>query len=206
MRTPERQRAWREKIGLMSIIVASMAGVGFLTFGFNQTVCGTPPNRYLAGTIDKASVIINGHDYDFSHFRHPAVSGVFTGKENPLYEGGWGAAGMDLSFMFQYNRGSCRNIITAASGSAITQQNGLLDWMFPCNIYNQWGTSTVNLTGYDNSTDCHIKTGTQAQVQKYRPSGQVYYSWENVTDDNRNLVVYESCVVYFVVCRLLTWC
>src|ERR1700733_10179065 len=109
MRTPDRQRAWREKIGLMSIIVASMAGVGFLTFGFNQTVCGTPPNRYLAGTIDKASIIINGHDYDFSHFKHPAVSGVFTGKENPLYEGGWGAAGMDLSFMFQYNRGSCRD-------------------------------------------------------------------------------------------------
>lgn len=179
-------------MGLMSIILTCMGGVGFLTFGFNQAVCGSPPNRFMAGTIDKASVIINGHDYDFSKFNHPAVSGVFTGKENPLYEGGWGAAGMDLSFMFQYNRGSCRRIITQAKGSAIPQTDGLLDWIFPCNMFNQYGTSTANLTGYDNSTDCHIKSGTQQLFNAYHPVGQVYYTWKNVTNDHRNLAVYES--------------
>ncbi|KAF8324131.1 hypothetical protein DL93DRAFT_2049076 [Clavulina sp. PMI_390] len=195
MRTPERQRAWREKMGLMAIILSAMAGVGYLTFGFNQTVCGTPANRYLAGTIDKASIIVNGYAYDFSTFDHPAVDGVFDGKSNPLYEGGYNVAGADLSFMFQYNRGFCRNVITAANNSAITQTNGLLDWIFPCNAFNQFGTSQVNLTNADNSTSCHIGKGTQALVQKYKASGQVYYDWTNVTDTRHNLVVYEQVVL-----------
>ncbi len=32
-------------MGLLSIIVFIMAFVGFLTFGFNQAVCGSPPQR-----------------------------------------------------------------------------------------------------------------------------------------------------------------
>lgn len=201
MRTAERQRAWREKMGLMSIILTSMAGVGFLTFGFNQAVCGAPPNRYLAGTVGKASIIINGHDYDFSTFDHPVVQGVFTGKSNPLYEGGYNVAAMDLSFMFQYNHGSCRDVITAAKGSVITQTDGLLDWIFPCNAFNQYGTSTANLTGYDNSTTCHVGPGTATAVSKYlasKISGQVYYSWDNVTTDGKNLAVYESYVLIYL--------
>lgn len=185
-------------MGLMSIIMSAMAGVGFLTFGFNQTVCGTPPNRNLAGTIGKASIIINGRDYDFSTFKHPVVDGIFDGKSNPLYEGGWNVAGTDLSFMFQYNHGSCRNVITAAKGSAIPQTSGSLNWIFPCNGFNQFGTSAVNLTGYDNSTSCHIATGTQALYGKDlagMQSSQVYYTWNNVSDDHRNLAVYESYVL-----------
>ncbi|EEB98716.1 hypothetical protein MPER_01727, partial [Moniliophthora perniciosa FA553] len=46
LRSPEQQRAWREKIGLVSIILVLMAGVGFITFGFTQAVCGKPPNRF----------------------------------------------------------------------------------------------------------------------------------------------------------------
>lgn len=184
-------------MGLMSIILSSMGGVGFLTFGFNQAVCGAPPNRYLAGTVDKASIIINGQDYDFSAFNHPLVAGIFDGKSNPLYEGGWNVAAMDLSFMFQYNHASCRNVITAAKGSVIPETSGLLNWIFPCNAFNQFGTSNSNLTGYDNSTQCHIGTGTPALVQKTlgsKASGQVYYSWDNVTSDGKNLAVYERYV------------
>ena len=33
MQTADRQRAWREKIGILSIVLAFMFGVGFLTFG-----------------------------------------------------------------------------------------------------------------------------------------------------------------------------
>lgn len=180
-------------MGLMSIIISAMAGVGFLTFGFNQTVCGTPPNRFLAGTIDKGSVIVNGHGYDFSSFQHPPVQGVFDGKSNPLFEGGWNIAGKDLSFMFQFNHGSCHNVIKAASGSVIPETNGLVNWIFPCNAFNQFGTSDANLTNYDNSTNCHLKTNAaQSFFQSHDPSGQVYYGWKNVSDDHRNLAVYES--------------
>ncbi len=181
-------------MGLMSIILTFMLGVGFLTFGFNEAVCGKPPNRYHAGSIDKASVIIHGYDYDFSHFKHPKVSGVFTGETNPLYEGGYNAAGMDLSFMFQYNTQSCDGILTAPNGSAITSHGGLPDWLFPCNSFDQYGTSPVNFTGYVNSTHCHIKTGTEALFNTFKPSGQVYYTWDDVRSDSRNLAVYESCV------------
>ena len=193
MRTPERQRAWREKMGLMFIILVFMAAVGFLTFGFTQTVCGKPPIRFQSGTIDSASVIIHGYDYDFSRFQHPFVSGVFNGKSNPLYEGGYNAASMDLSFMFQYNAYACRGIISPANGSAIPLTNGYLDWIFPCNMYNQYGTSPRNLTGYDNSTDCHIKGGTQALFNSLvHPSGQVYYTWDQIKNSSRNLAVYET--------------
>lgn len=193
MRTPESQRAWREKMGLMSIISVLMAGVGFLTFGFTQTVCGKPPNRFRAGTVDTGSVIIHGYDYDFSKFKHPAVQGIFTGNSNPLFEGGYNVAAMDLSFMFQYNDGDCRSVITAANGSAIPQTNGALNWYFPCNPFNQLGTSYANKTGYDTSKNCHIKSGTQALVTKtIHRSGQVYYSWDQVKDHRRNLAVYQK--------------
>ena len=126
IRTPEQQRAWREKMGLLSIILVLMAGVGFLTFGFTEAVCGTPPNRYQSGTIQNASVIIHGYDYDFSNFNHPEV-GDFDGHTNPLYVGNWGAAGADISFMFQITNQNCRTFITKAANSTISGSNGDLD-------------------------------------------------------------------------------
>lgn len=182
-------------MGLMSIITVLMAGVGFLTFGFTQTVCGKPPDRFAAGSIGTGSVIIHGYDYDFSRFNHPVVSGAFTGKSNPLFEGGYNVATMDLSFMFQYSDGECSRLITAANGSAIPQTNGVLNWYFPCNPFNQFGTSPANKTEYDVSKNCHIKSGTQASFQKVvNPlrKGQVFYTWGQVTNSSRNLAVYEK--------------
>ena len=34
-----KRRAWREKMGLLSLILYIMAFVGFVTFGFTQAVC-----------------------------------------------------------------------------------------------------------------------------------------------------------------------
>jgi chitin synthase len=191
IRSPEQQRAWREKLGLISLILILMAGVGFLTFGFTEVVCGKPPNRYHGGFIDTASVIIHGYDYDFSHFNHPQV-GPFDGHSNPLFEGGWNAGGNDISFLFQNTNGPCQGIITKASNSSITGNNGQLDWYFPCNIYNQHGTSGVNLTGYETNTNCHVNTQARAQLAKMEPMGQVYYSWDDLKSSSRNLAVYQS--------------
>jgi chitin synthase len=191
IRSPEQQRAWREKMGLISLIFVLMAGVGFLTFGFTEVVCGKPPNRYHGGSIDTGSVIIHGFDHDFSHFNHPKV-GPFDGHSNPLFEGNWNAAGNDISFLFQNTNGPCQGIITKASNSSITGKNGQLDWYFPCNIYNQHGTSGVNLTGYENSTNCHVNSQARSQLAKLSSMGQVYYSWDDVKSSNRNLAVYQS--------------
>ena len=193
MRTPEQQRAWREKMGLISVISLLMAIVGYVTFGFTQTVCGRPPNRFHSGAIDTGSVIIHGYDYDFSTFKHPASGPNFPqSSSNPLFEGGWNVAGNDISFMFQQVNKRCKGFITKASNSSVTGSTELPDWYFPCNVYNQQGTSGVNFTGYDASTNCHTSSTARSQLSSFKPQGQVYYTWDDVRRDKRNLAVYES--------------
>jgi chitin synthase len=188
--SPEQQRAWREKMGLISIILFLMAGVGFLTFGFNESVCGKPPNRFHGGNIGNSSVIIHGYDYDFSRFKHPKAGATFNGQTNPLLEGGWNLAGNDASFMFQKVNENCLGLIGKASTSDITGAGNTLNWYFPCNIYNQFGTSTVNQSLYTDSTNCHIGVDTRSILPLQQ--GQVYYTWDDVQNPSRNLVVFES--------------
>lgn len=166
-----------------------MAGVGFLTFGFTETVCGKPPNRFHSGTIENASVIIHGYDYDFSKFKHPQAGSTFNGQTNPLLEGNWHVAGADISFMFQNVGQNCKPFITKAANSTIS---GDPNWYFPCNVYNQFGTSQVNLTGYDSSTNCHLSSRSRSLLASMEPQGQVYYTWDDVRNPKRNLAVFES--------------
>lgn len=174
-----------------------MAIVGFITFGFTETVCGKPPNRFHAGTIENASVIIHGYDYDFSRFKHPQAGSTFDGQTNPLLEGNWHVAGADISFMFQNVGQNCKSIITKAANSSIASPSGDStdpEWYFPCNVYNQFGTSQINLTGYDQSTNCHLSSTSRSQLASMESQGQVYYTWDDVRNSNRNLAVFESYV------------
>ena len=180
-------------MGLLSIIMTLMAGVGFLTFGFTQAVCGTPATRFRTGTVGNSSVIIHGFDYDFSKFTHPAV-GSFDGNSNPLFEGDWHVAGADISFMFQKTGGNCKNIITKADNSSISVANDDLQWYFPCNVFNQFGTTGVNLTNYDTDTTCHVSSEARGDLAAMHPEGQVYYTWDDVKNPDRNLGVYERLV------------
>ncbi|KZT27507.1 glycosyltransferase family 2 protein [Neolentinus lepideus HHB14362 ss-1] len=195
IKTPESQRAWREKMGLISFIMVLMAGVGYLTFGFTETVCGKPPNRYHAGQITNGSVIIHGYDYDFTKFHHPSAPPMFDGQSNPLEEGGWGLAGNDASFMFQKVNQNCLGLITKASSSSITGSGHNLDWYFPCNIYNQYGTSPANLTGYEDSTNCHVSSTARSGLAQMNAMGQVYYTWDDLKNSSRNLVVFQQNVL-----------
>lgn len=170
-----------------------MAVVGFITFGFTEVVCGTQPNRFQTGHVDTGSVIIHGYDYDFDSFKHPAV-GDFNGKTNPLFVGGWGAAGADISFMFQNVNQHCGPYITKAANSSISGSNGNLGWYFPCNVYNQFGTSKVNTSNYDSDTTCHTSSTARNELAAMKPQGQVYYTWDNIRNSSRNLAVYESYV------------
>ncbi|THH01230.1 hypothetical protein EW026_g1461 [Hermanssonia centrifuga] len=176
-----------------------MAGVGFLTFGFTEAVCGTPPNRFHSGQIENGSVIIHGYDYDFDKFQHPKVGTAFDGQSNPLLEGNWHVAGADISFMFQIVNQNCKPFISKAANSGIS---GDPDWYFPCNVYNQFGTSPVNSTGYEQSTNCHINSQARSMLDAITPQGQVYYTWDDVRNPQRNLAVFESSVLDF---GLLQW-
>lgn len=206
MKTPEQQRAWREKMGLISIILSLMAGVGFLTFGFTEAVCGKPPNRFHGGAvgdqfIGKGSVTINGYDYNFENFTHPAAPPTFDGHSNPVLDPSWHLAGNDASFLFQNVNQRCLGLITKAPNSTISGQGNNLDWYFPCNVINQDGSGS-NKSFYDQSTNCHNSANARTMFKQLVPQGQVYFTWDDVKNPQRSLAVFESSVLDL---NLLTW-
>ncbi|KAK7056158.1 glycosyltransferase family 2 protein [Favolaschia claudopus] len=222
LKTPEQQRAWREKMGLIAIILSLVAIVGFITFGFTQAVCGTPPNRFHGGAIGdtnigKGSVVINGYDYDLGSFHHPSAGTTFDGTTNPLFVGNWGIAGNDISFMFQKTNEACLGVLTKPNSSQITGKGVTMDWYFPCNVFSQYGGGApagtggerggggVNATGYGSATSCHTGGGKgqlAAGTGALRKQGQVYFTWDDVRNGGRSLAVYESSVLDL---SLLTW-
>jgi len=180
-------------MGLLNVILALMAAVGFLTFGFTQTVCGKPPVRFRAGTIQTGSVIIKGFDYDLSHFDHPRAGSTFNGSINPLFVGNWNVAGADISFMFQNIGDACNGMFSVQGNSTISKTGAQQpEWIFPCNPFNQFGTSPTNLSNYGNSFSCHVQGSSRSQLASIQPKGQVYYTWDDVKAGNRNLAVYEK--------------
>lgn len=193
IKTPEQQRAWREKIGLLSIIMSLMASVGFITFGFTQTVCSKPPPRVQAGKVSNGSVIIHGYAYDLADWKHPRVASYFDGNTSPLYGGDMPAGGMDGSFLFQNPNSNCKGLWTVPTGSGIGLTGTDPNWVFPCNVFNPNRTAAVNRSGYDSSKYCH--TGSTSRTGLDALGGKrsvVYYSWDQVSDPTRNLAVYES--------------
>ncbi|KAF8753934.1 Glycosyltransferase like family 2 [Rhizoctonia solani] len=155
IRTPEQQRAWREKMGLIAIIMSLMAAVGFIT------------DR-------KRSLIIHGYAYDLANWKHPR-------------------AGMDASFLFQNPNENCAGLLDVPSGSGISTTGGYPNWVFPCNIFNQYGTTPRNLTGYTNRLLCHTGSNSRTLLAGLQDKRSVvYYDWSQVMNTSRNLAVYES--------------
>jgi chitin synthase len=93
--------------------------------------------------------------------------------------------------MFQKVNQNCLGLITKAPSSDINGTGDTLDWYFPCNIYNQFGTSGVNYSEYESSTNCHIGVQSSATLKPLL-LGQVYYTWVDVADSSRNLAVFEE--------------
>ncbi|EPQ30423.1 uncharacterized protein PFL1_01949 [Pseudozyma flocculosa PF-1] len=197
IKTPEQQRAWREKMGLISVVFLCMAAVGFLTFGFTQAICGDQATRYELGKIDGGSMVFHGYDYDFDHFFHPQVglfnaTGIYN-KTNPIYSEPWSSGGMDGSLLFQKVGGACTDLIKNRAGG------GQPDNYFPCTLLRQNGKGA-----YNNAKQCHptnmrnlfdVKSGANVSNTPIVRRGQVSLSWDNVTDTRRNLAVYRGSVL-----------
>ncbi|KAH9452711.1 hypothetical protein Pst134EB_016664 [Puccinia striiformis f. sp. tritici] len=201
IKSADRVSAWREKMGILFLIFALMAAVAFLTFGFTQTVCGKPPLRYHSGTIQPGMIIFHGDAYDFDGFKHVAAPGI-TGGDNPAYSS-FNAGGMDASFLFQRVNQRCQDIITPAARTGIpTDGTGKLAWYFPCNLHDQYGVSPANKTGYAEGRLCHNQDSARQALAGMKPLGQVYYTWNDLKNSSRNLVVYDSIVLDL---NLLNW-
>lgn len=197
-KTLDRRRAFREKLGLLSVIASLMGGVGFLTFGFTDAVCGNQALRFKAGSIQAGSMIFHGYDYSMDQFKHPAASGVET-DSNPLYSD-WNAGGKDGSFLFQNVNANCKGLITRAPGSAIPEDaQGNLGWYFPCNLNDQFSSLAPNKTDYIAGRLCHTNPTARNEFEEARTrevigmkwEGPVYYTWQNITNSTRNLGVYK---------------
>lgn len=122
IKTPEQQRAWREKMGLISIILVLMAIVGYITFGFTQTVCGVQ-NRYelkdvFTKTEMSSSVLLAGKMISLDSYPHPQFPGDdqfpnLTSKKNVFaYNDHYGASsGADLNLLFQKTGDECEGVL-----------------------------------------------------------------------------------------------
>lgn len=196
--------AWREKMGLVSIILLIATFVGFLTFGFTAIVCRQPGVRLKINHVDNSYLIAHGKAYNMAASRHPAAYGIPAGS-NVLYDLPHKYGGEDISFMFQNVNGACKGLIRAKPDSGIpTDDNGNLAWYFPCVSFKQDGSSKPNFTEppYPGHS-CHTSTRARdAFYHHLRVSGDVYFTWDDIKNSSRNLVVWSNNVLDL---DLLSW-
>ncbi|KAK3301141.1 glycosyltransferase family 2 protein [Chaetomium fimeti] len=196
------QRAWREKMGLISIILFIMGVVGFLTFGFTQVVCGSPPLRLRVNEVGSGYMIFHGSAYNFEGSGHPVAEGIPLRADgnasNVLYDLPEKHGGKDGSFLFQNVNGKCKGLISAAPDSDVpTDGSGGLAWYFPCTTFHQDGSTRPNMTiPYYPGYACH--TSARARDTFYLElsgAADVYFTWDDIKNSSRNLVVYSGNVL-----------
>ncbi|OCK77687.1 glycosyltransferase family 2 protein [Lepidopterella palustris CBS 459.81] len=193
----EQQRAWREKMGLLSIILMICTFVGFLTFGFTQVVCANGGGERLRiNKVDNGFMIFHGQAYDLSRSHHPWVRGI-PENANVLFDLPEKHGGQDGSFLFQNVNGACKGLITAAPNSDVpTNDKGDLAWYFPCTPFNQDGSSKPNLTiPYYLGYSCHTSSTARKDFYSLRSSGEVYFTWDDIRNSSRNLMVWGGDVL-----------
>lgn len=198
------QTAWREKIGLLSFIAVVMGFVGFLTFGFTQAVCPTPPETVHGGSISKGYLVVRGWAYMLSGWNnHPAIPGQTSNETNILYAP-IDAGGMDASFLFQEIRPeSCAQVLKPKSSRFSTTPAQAPDVYFPCQMFNPNDTTIKQLTYNAGVSACHLSPTARSTFQQFHTSGvprskggidkaaRLYYDWDNIHSSN-NLMVYNG--------------
>ncbi|KAF2403769.1 chitin synthase [Trichodelitschia bisporula] len=195
MPSPLQQRAWREKMGLISLILSICTAVGYLTFGFTQTVC--PPGaaqRMRVNTVDRGFMVFHGKAVDLSRSHHPLARGVPDGA-NVVFDLGWG--GWDGSFLFQQVNGACKGLINKVEGSSVpSDSDGNLGWYFPCRPIKQDGSSEANnTTPLYNGFQCHTSKSSRQAFYALSTYGDVYYTWQDIKNSTRQLIVWGSDVI-----------
>ncbi|ODV83510.1 glycosyltransferase family 2 protein [[Candida] arabinofermentans NRRL YB-2248] len=190
----ERQYAWREKIASISIILYIGFAIAFLTFGFTRTVCSDKREKINVYALTLNHLVANGKAYDLSNSSHPAALGIESGS-NILYPP-INAGGKDASFLFQNVNGNCRGIITPKNNCSIPHDGIDLAWYMPCKVFPVNGTKLTDFEfdHYDGYA-CHASEKARSALYNLKAHGDVYYTWQNIQESERNLVVYNGIVL-----------
>lgn len=203
------RRAWREKMGLISIILFIMAVVGFLTFGFTAVVCGSPPERLRINEVTEGYMIFHGRAYSLEGTHHPPAEGMPLRSDgygpNVLYDLDVKHTAEDGSFLFQNVNGHCKGLLELADGSDVpTNDDNDLAWYFPCKTFNQDGSSEPNTTvEYTTGYACHTTLNSRnAFYLDLKGNADVYFTWDDIRNSSRNLMVYSGNVLDL---NLLNW-
>lgn len=161
-----------------------MGCVGFLTFGFTQSVCPTPPLSVRGGQVSPGYLIIDGWAYMLASWDHPVIGNVLYPPTN--------AGGMDATFLFQSVQADCASVFTS------DQQI-----YFPCQLFNPNSTIPPDVSQFDNRTSCHLSSAARNMYTSFRDSGvpntkegldkaaRVYYNWNDITVESL-LTVYNG--------------
>ncbi|KAJ9062498.1 hypothetical protein DSO57_1010070 [Entomophthora muscae] len=186
------QQAWREKIALVFIIIVLCSSLGFLTFVLQQVLCGeTSTARVRYKQLTANQVAINGNVYDISNFVHPpasfdrsSYSEGFMLQQKPFPDAG----SKDLSFLFQSltrkNPGSCRGVLTV-------EPEGDDERYFPCVAIDYY--SSARIQGSVTAPACHF--GLKPSGTQFKRLGDMYFTWNDVSNTANQLVVYGGNVL-----------
>ncbi|VEU21477.1 DEKNAAC102572 [Brettanomyces naardenensis] len=181
-------------MGLISIIFVTGFIIAFLTFGFTRTVCGREKERLQAKDLGNGYLVINGRAYDLTSSSHPGAPGIDAGA-NVLYPP-VNAGGKDASLLFQNVNGNCKGLITPRENCTIPHKDGELAWYMPCKVINLDGSTKPDFTSdYYDGYACHTSENARKAFYSLKVYGSVYYSWDDITNTTRNLVVYNGNVL-----------
>ncbi|CAL9734412.1 chitin synthase 3 [Monosporozyma servazzii] len=192
----QRQMAWREKVALLTCIGYMGALIAYLTFGFTKTVCGDSGVRIENNDISTGYVSVNGKVYLYDG-TSPEGSDFQAEGKNKI-SGPWNEAGKDASFLYQNVNGNCHNIIMPRDNCSIPyDDDNNLAWYFPCRLIDHDGSSKPNFTevGPYFGWGCHTTEEERQAFYDLDPSAQIFFSWDDIKNSSRNLVVYNSDVL-----------
>ncbi|CAO3629086.1 unnamed protein product [Cunninghamella blakesleeana] len=178
-----------------------MGFVGFLTFGFTQAVCPTPPLSVEGGKVNSGYLIINGWAYLLTDWtQHPAAPPMIDANSNILYPP-INAGGYDASFLFQTKSPSCDTILNPVDTSNIPHT------YFPCRLFNPNDTLAPDPSTFTNSSGCHLSSNARSMYQSFITNGvlnskngklekaaRIYYDWDIIKASDQ-LFVYNGDVL-----------
>ncbi|CAO3632910.1 unnamed protein product [Mucor fragilis] len=191
------QQAWREKVSLVQVIIFLCAIVGFLTFGFNATVCGRQANRIRPTGVEYNHIVISGRAFDLKSFRHPTPVIDMPGSGD-LQE--LGVGGRDLSFLFQTVNYNCKGILKPIQAD---DENGNVANYFPCVSLDRYNPK-INATDNPQRNGCHISTKSRLALRRLDVVGDVYYNWTDIQKPGTSLVAFNGNVLDLSRLRYLT--